>query len=119
MDWKNYKVTSPLALKAFARRRELGRALDQSQARERARRQARKRARLEAFERGFEEGLELGREENRTAVRSFLNRVLDRRGLKPTAGQRKAIAACQDLTRLHKWAERAMTASTVAEALEA
>ncbi len=69
---------------------------------------------LENFARGREEALE----EARTAARALLNRVLDNRGLEPSTAEREAIAACRDMARLHAWAERAMAASTVAEALE-
>jgi hypothetical protein len=66
----------------------------------------------------LDEGKKLGLDEGRVAeARRAVSRVLLRRGLSLDAGQQQRLDGCSDLATLQRWLDRAVTASTVDEAL--
>lgn len=67
----------------------------------------------------LKEHIARGRTEGRTeGLREGMVRLLERRGLEPSAEQRKRLAACTDVAQLQRWFDRAVTAKTVAEVFD-
>jgi hypothetical protein len=84
-----------------------------------ARRQHILRILLECSPQTKQELIEQGRLEARLdTTRAHLRRVLGRRQLTPTRAEDARIEACADLTTLERWLDRAVTATSVADALE-
>jgi len=74
----------------------------------------------EILAKGQAEGLAEGLERGRLAGRvDALLTVLARRGLEPTPEQRARIEGCGDVGWIDRWFDRAITATSVAEVLEA
>ncbi len=74
----------------------------------------RSKGRAEDRAQGYAEGQHVGALE---MARALLRQTLARHGLHTTARQEAAIDACENLDQLVRWHERALTASSVAEAL--
>ena len=66
----------------------------------------------QGIERGIQQGVVQGMAEGEADA---ILRVLDARGLKVTAAQRKRIIGCTDLEQLQEWITRAVTAAKVAD----
>jgi hypothetical protein len=74
---------------------------------------------LEASPQTQQQLIEKGRLEGRlTSMRASLRRVLVRRQLTPSQADDARIEACTDLATLERWHDRAVTAVSVAEALD-
>jgi predicted transposase YdaD len=70
----------------------------------------------QGIERGIQQGVVQGMAEGRVAGEAdAILRVLDARGLKVSAVQRKRIIGCTDLEQLQEWITRAVTAAKVAD----
>jgi hypothetical protein len=76
--------------------------------------QTQQKLREEGLEAGIKKGLEAGR---LTEARGALRRVLVRRQLAPSPADEARIEACGDLALLERWLDRAITATSVADAL--
>ncbi|MEX1365107.1 MAG: hypothetical protein AB1Z98_18400 [Nannocystaceae bacterium] len=67
----------------------------------------------------LKEHIARGRTEGRTeGLREGTVRLLERRGLEPSAEQRQRLAACTDVAQLKRWFDRAVMAKTVAEVFD-
>jgi hypothetical protein len=74
---------------------------------------------LEANPKTQQQLIEKGQLEGRlTEARAALRRVLVRRQLTPSKADDARIEACTDLATLERWLDRAVTAVSVADALE-
>ncbi|EYF02369.1 hypothetical protein [Chondromyces apiculatus] len=62
-----------------------------------------------------DEGIQTGR---LTEARSGLRRLLNRRGLGLSAAEESLVEGCEDLSTLERWFDRAVTATSAAEALQ-
>lgn len=71
--------------------------------------------RSQGHKEGHKEGHKAG---HLTAARESVRRVLQRRGLEPTAAELARIDACEDPGTLARWLEQAVDAASVASALE-
>jgi hypothetical protein len=67
----------------------------------------------------IEQGIDTGIEQGKLlATRAHLRRVLVRRQLTPTRADDARIEACADLATLERWLDRAVSAASVADALD-
>ncbi len=77
--------------------------------------ESRPHVRQQLVEEGVEQGVEQGR---LAAERAAVRRVLTRRGLALGPEDEARIEACEDTATLERWLDQAVTAATVAEALQ-
>ncbi len=86
---------------------------------EKARDEGRREGRDEGRQEGRDQGRLEGRDEGRLAqARAAVRRVLGRRSLVPSVADDAQIDGCTDVGMLERWLDQALTARTVAEALQ-
>ncbi|HEY0476940.1 MAG TPA: hypothetical protein VGD37_05420 [Kofleriaceae bacterium] len=76
------------------------------------------KAQRQNFERGLAQGEARGKAEGRAEGQAAaLLKILTRRGLAPTAEQRRRIMGCTDVATLERWLDRSLSVSSVGELL--